>query len=337
MTMPTELRKPHRADSAWDAFSENPAEDKAIPARRDPLRMSRPRGTIPGELLWRNVAGIGGLHILCLLALVPWLFSWSGLLLCFAGLYVFGTLGINLGFHRLLAHQGFTCPKWLERVFAILGVCCLQEGPARWVAAHRLHHQYSDELPDPHSPLVAFFWAHVGWLLVKNRDLDSIAHYERYARDLLQDPFYFRLERNGRWAIVYAVHAAAFAVAGFVVGWIVSGSSSVGWQLAASWLVWGVIVRTVLVWHITWSVNSLTHLWGYRTYETRENSRNNWLVGLIANGEGWHNNHHAEQRAAAHGHRPAELDITWQTIRLLRLLGLARNVITPKCWAESGR
>ena len=107
-----------------------------------------------------------------------------------------------------------------------------------------------------------------------------------------------------------------------------------GTQLAASWFVWGVLVRTVAVWHITWSVNSLTHLFGYRTYETGENSRNNWFVGLVSNGEGWHNNHHADQRAAAHGHFWWEFDVTWQTIRLLRFVGLAHDVVVPKCWTR---
>ncbi|MES1213821.1 MAG: acyl-CoA desaturase, partial [Singulisphaera sp.] len=107
------------------------------------------------------------------------------------------------------------------------------------------------------------------------------------------------------------------------------GNWSAGVQFAASILVWGVFVRTVAVWHITWSVNSLTHIWGYRTYETGENSRNNWFVALISNGEGWHNNHHADQRSAAHGMRWWELDVTYLTIRLLAALGLAHSCISP--------
>ena len=100
-------------------------------------------------------------------------------------------------------------------------------------------------------------------------------------------------------------------------------------QFGLSLLVWGVFVRTVLVWHITWSVNSVAHLWGYRNYATDEGSRNNIVVGLLSNGEGWHNNHHADPRSARHGHRWWELDVTWLTIRFLMVLGLARNVITP--------
>ena len=110
---------------------------------------------------------------------------------------MFGTLGINLCYHRLLAHRGFSLLRtgWSIR-FAILGVCCLQDTPARWVAVHRRHHQHADEQDDPHSPLVNFFWGHMGWVLVENRDLRRLRIFERYARDVLQDRFYGRLERN---------------------------------------------------------------------------------------------------------------------------------------------
>ena len=110
-----------------------------------------------------------------------------------------------------------------------------------------------------------------------------------------------------------------------------------GVQFGLSLLVWGVFVRTVAVWHITWSVNSVTHMWGYRNYETDENSRNNWLVGLVSNGEGWHNNHHADQRSAAHGHRWWEFDVTYITIWLLEKFGLATNVLRPSSKLIKGR
>lgn len=267
-------------------------------------------------------------HLLALFAVIPWLFSWTGVALAFAGLYVFGTLGINLCFHRLLTHRGFNCPRWLEHFFALLGVCCLQDTPARWVAVHRLHHQHSDEEPDPHSPLVTFFWGHVGWLMVENRQVNSVFTYDRYARDVLKDPFYFAFERNLLWVWVNLAQWLMFLLPGFAIGWYQGGVAE-GVQFALSLLVWGVFVRTVAVWHITWSVNSATHMWGYRNYETGENSRNNWLVALVSNGEGWHNNHHADQRSAAHGHRWWELDVTYLTIYLLEKLGLASEVVRP--------
>ena len=123
-----------------------------------------------------------------------------------------------------------------------------------------------------------------------------------------------------------------FFGAGFLIGWPMGGTPMDGIQFGASLMVWGVFVRTVLTWHITWSVNSVTHVWGYRNYETDDNSRNNLLVGLLSNGEGWHNNHHADQRAAAHGHKWWEFDVTWLTIRFLEKLGLVKNVVRPKAW-----
>ncbi len=296
-----------------------------------------PAGATPYRIVWPYVIGVGLLHLLLPLALVPWLFSWTGVLLALAGLYVFGTLGINVCYHRLLTHQSFTCPKWLEHLFATLGVCCLQDTPARWVAIHRLHHKDSDKQPDPHSPLVDFFWGHVGWLLIQNRDVNSVATYEKYARDVLEDPYYMRFERNLFWVWAYGLHLVAFYLVGLAAGWLWTGTLMGGVQFGLSLVVWGVVVRTVAVWHITWSVNSVTHMWGYRTYETRENSRNNWWVALVSNGEGWHNNHHADQRAAAHGHRWWEFDVTYLTIRLLERLGLAKDVVRPRCWSQQER
>jgi fatty-acid desaturase len=276
---------------------------------------------------WIYASGIVFYHAIALLACLPWFFSSTGLVLALLGLYVFGTLGINLCYHRLLAHRGFAVPNWLEHAFAILGVCCLQDTPARWVAVHRRHHQHADEQPDPHSPLVNFFWGHMGWLLVENKELRRRIVYERYARDILKDPFYVRLERT--WLMVLLLSWLVFFFGGFGVGLALGKSAADAAQFGLSILVWGVFVRTVLVWHITWSVNSVTHLWGYRTYETDESSRNNVLIGFVSNGEGWHNNHHAAPRCAQHGHSWWELDVTWLTIRLLEAIGLARRVVRP--------
>src|SRR5439155_2462017 len=131
-------------------------------------------------------------------------------------LYVFGTLGINLCYHRLLAHRGLVVPTWLEHAFAILGVCCMQDTPARWVAVHRRHHQHADEQADPHSPLVNFFWGHMGWLLVENRELSRLGIFDRYARDILRDRFYKGLERNGWRVWIVIISWAAFFLGGLV-------------------------------------------------------------------------------------------------------------------------
>ena len=293
-------------------------------------RLPKPATVREKSIMWDYAISFVVFHAVACLAFFPYFFSWTGVVLAVLGLYVFGTLGINLCFHRLLTHQGFIVPKWLERTFATLGVLCVQDTPAKWVAIHRLHHQYSDEQPDPHSPLVTFFWGHMGWLLVDNVQIHSLNHYEKYARDVLRDPYYFALERKLMWVWVNIASWAVFYLAGFLGYYTfaypnASEANQFGWSV----LIWGVFVRTVLVWHITWSVNSLAHVWGYRNYETDENSRNNWFVGLVSNGEGWHNNHHADQRSAKHGHKWWEFDVTWLTIKFLKAAGLAKEVVMP--------
>jgi fatty-acid desaturase len=285
-------------------------------------------GTDQYKIDWPAVAVVGGIHLAALLAFLPWFFSWTGVCLAILGCYAFGTLGINLGFHRLLTHRSFKCPLWLEYILAVLGVCCLQKPPGQFVATHRAHHQHVDKDGDPHSPLKSFFWGHMGWALVENPGRTNAAMYDKYARDVFRDRFYFRLERNFLWLWLYAIHAVLFFLAGFAVGWLQpGGSTAAGLQFGLSTLVWGAFVRTVLIWHITWSVNSIGHVWGYRNYETRGNSRNSILIGLISNGDGWHNNHHADQRAASHGHKWWELDVTYITLCGLRLFGLAWDLI----------
>jgi stearoyl-CoA desaturase (delta-9 desaturase) len=284
----------------------------------------------PRRLNLRIFATIAGIHLLALLACVPWLFSWSGLAWTVGGLYLFGTLGINIGYHRLLTHRGFRCPRWLEHGLSVLGACCAQGTPMSWVAIHRMHHQNSDVPGDPHSPKAGFWWSHMGWFLIYDPAIYNISTYDRYARDLFQDPFYKWLERPQVWRNLQRTQWAVFLILGALVGALTTGSLAGAAQLGLSWLVWGMFLRTVAVWHITWSVNSVTHLWGYRNHATPDRSRNNWLVGLVSNGEGWHNNHHAEPRCAAHGQRWWELDVSYLTIRVWERLGLASDVVKPR-------
>src|SRR6056297_3087330 len=297
----------------------------------DPQRLPLPEATQPLQVMWRYVFVLSAVHIVACLAVLPWLWSWEGFVLAIAGHFVFGMLGITVGYHRLLTHRGFTCPKWLEHSLAILGMCNLQDSPARWVAIHRMHHQHSDHQPDPHSPLVNFLWGHMGWVVCRHKDLDRTSHYERYVRDLLRDPFYLKLERKDGWFFVFLIHALIITLSGAVFGYFASGGVvAEAVRYAASWTVWAVAVRTVFVLHGTWSVNSLSHVFGYRNYQTRDHSTNNWLVALLSHGEGWHNNHHAQPRSAAHGHRWFEFDMSWWIIRGLEAVGLAKDVVRPK-------
>jgi stearoyl-CoA desaturase (delta-9 desaturase) len=309
-----------------------------IPASTAPqLRpIELPEGVQPYRIDWVNVAVIGTIHALALLAFLPIYFNWAAVIVAIICARLFGLIGVNIGYHRLLTHRGFKCPKWLEHTFVIIAICCAEDTPARWVAVHRRHHEKSDEQPDPHSPLAGFFWSHIGWLLVKNPDLSRLGIYDRYARDILRDPFYVALERH-QWQLkILLIQINVFFFAGLLAGFAMGGSWSEAVVFGLSIVIWAVFVRTVFVWHQTWAVNSLTHLWGYRSYATDEDSRNNWFVGLWAHGEGWHNNHHADQRSARHGHRWWEFDTTYLTIRLFEKLGLVWDVVQPRRLKEPG-
>ena len=304
------------------------AADSDTPAAARP-RLRLPAGVRPFQFNWPYIIVIAGYHAAAVLAFMPGYFSWSGLVLAMLGTHLCGLFGINLCYHRLLTHRGLKVPKWLEHAMVIVAMSCLQETPARWVAIHRRHHQFADEQPDPHSPLANFFWGPCGWILVHQPELSRLGIYERYAKDILRDRFYVALERHGWLVWINLLQMPLFFAAGFAAAWLSGEPPALAAQTGLSILLFGVFVRTVLVWHITWAVNSVTHLWGYRSYETDEDSRNNIVVGLISNGEGWHNNHHADPRSARHGHRWWEMDNTWLTIRFLERIGLATDVVTP--------
>ena len=296
------------------------------PAPPKPTSIDRPVATRPTVALVRYVVPVVTIHLLGFLCLVPAFFSWTGVVVCLIGVHLFGQ-AITMGYHRLLTHRSFETRLWFEHLLVLLAMCSFEDTPARWVATHRVHHAHSDEQEDPHSPLVSAFWGHMGWLLVFNRALHTAGRYEKYARDVLRDPFYMWLERRSwRIAVIYVIHAILFFTVAFAIGAPIWGVTEGLW-FGASIVVWGVIVRTLLVWHITWSVNSLSHLFGYRNHETDEESRNNWFVALVSAGEGWHNNHHHDPKCCTVSHRWWELDVTHLEVRLLRRLGIVTSIV----------
>jgi fatty-acid desaturase len=264
-------------------------------------------------IAWPPLIWIGALHVLALLAVVPGYFTWSALAVCIALHWLTGGVGITMTYHRLLTHRSFaTRPKWLEYVLTIIGCCASEGGPIGWVADHRRHHKYSDQEEDVHSPHRGFGWAHMFWWMTP--DISSIhtpEYLERWAPDLYRDPVHRFLER-WHFAFVLLSFAGLYAVGGM------------------PWLVWGGFLRSVLVLHTTWLVNSATHVWGYRSHETRDDSTNLWWVALLTYGEGWHNNHHAFQTSARHGLRWWELDMTYLVIRTLSLVGITYDLKLPK-------
>jgi len=283
----------------------------------------------PYSLNHLYIGTIVAIHLLALIALHPYFFSWLGVITMLIGIHVFGQ-GITIGYHRLLTHSSFKCPKWVEYSFAVLGICCFEDSPVKWVAIHRIHHVHSDNQPDPHTPLVNFLWSHMGWLMVKNRQTHSLSAIEKFAKDLLRDPFYMYLEKRPLTHVYIALlQLPVFFLLGFAASWLFWGGNG-AFQLGSSMVVWGVYARIVAVWHITWSVNSLSHLFGYQNYKTDEHSRNNWFVALLTVGEGWHNNHHEDPSTACLQHRWWEIDISYYEIKLLEKIGLASEVIEPR-------
>lgn len=298
--------------------------------KSEPLthKVAHPPSVDANHLQLSYVLSFAIMHLLAMLVFLPWFFSWTGVIAFWAGVIVFGQIGIPVCYHRQLTHRSFKTPKWLEHSFVVLALCSAQETPAKWVAWHRKHHGNTDEREDPHTPLVNFIWSHVGWLCVKNQSRTPLSFYEKYSRDILQDPFYMYLERSrAAFAWIYLLHAFAYFLIAWAISSAVMGNIAPALQMASSILVWGVLARTVYVWHITWSVNSLSHIFGYRNFDTADHSRNNWFVALITGGEGWHNNHHADQAAASVQTRWWELDLNYYFIKCLERVGLATDVV----------
>jgi stearoyl-CoA desaturase (delta-9 desaturase) len=275
------------------------------------------KGVTLSRLNWHVVLGIGAVHVLALLA--PFTFSWAGLIAFIFLAWLSGGVGITLCFHRLLTHRSFKTPKWFEYLTTFCGCLAWQGSPIDWVGTHRIHHQHSDADGDPHTPQHGFTWAHVLWCMHKYPDEQDPKHA---ARDLMRDTGQ-RLFR--RW---YVLPQVIVAVLLFGAGeWLASlGIATSGLSL----FIWGSALRTVVVYHGTWFVNSAAHTWGYRNFDTKDHSTNLWWVAVVSFGEGWHNNHHAQQRSAAHGMRWWEFDLTYRTIKLLALIGLARDIVEPK-------
>jgi stearoyl-CoA desaturase (delta-9 desaturase) len=257
------------------------------------------------KIFWRMVIGMAIFHIFALIALFS--FSWANMIAVAVMWWISGSLGIGLGYHRLLTHRGYKTPKWMEYFLTICASLAIQGGPISWITTHRIHHGFTETDKDPHSPIKGFFWAHMGWIFKGGSDLYDDATRQKYSPDLMKDKFHVFMEK---WYWITNVFAGIilFAIGGF------------------SMVLWGIAFRVVWGWHSVWIVNSITHIWGSRRFDTRDTSTNNALVAMLAWGEGWHNNHHAYPRSSRHGMAWYEFDFNWSQIWLLEKLGLVTDV-----------
>lgn len=244
-------------------------------------------------------------HAAAIAALFFW--SWPALITAIVLYWISGSLGIGMGFHRLITHRGYRVPKLVEYFLITCGALALEGGPITWVVTHRIHHAHTDRTGDPHTPRDGGWWAHIGWILDGRSQKYDRATLQRYAPDLVRNRYYVWLNR------FYYVPLLVLGLMLFALG---------GWGV----MLWGVFLRLTLSLHATWLVNSATHLWGRTRFVTGDDSRNSWWVALLTFGEGWHNNHHAYPTSARHGLRWYEIDLNWLGIRALQFVGLAHAI-----------
>ncbi|WP_254509383.1 acyl-CoA desaturase [Anatilimnocola floriformis] len=261
--------------------------------------------------------------VAAVVSLWGWGFRWTDFALLFS-MYLLTVLGITVGFHRLFTHRSFNTSKTVQVILAILGSMAVQGPLLQWVALHRRHHQHSDGPEDPHSPhhqgqgisgLLRGLWhAHMGWMFgSRPNDLQN------YVKDLSQNKTLQAVSR------LFPLWVALGLILPAAIGWLLVGSVSGAW----TGFIWGGLVRILFVHHVTWSINSVCHVWGQRPFKSSDESRNNAWFGILGLGEGWHNTHHAFPTSARHGLWWWQIDVSYIVIRSLEAFRLAWNVKIP--------
>ncbi|MBL4633701.1 MAG: fatty acid desaturase, partial [Kofleriaceae bacterium] len=235
-----------------------------------------------------------GVHLVAIGGVIYSGWSWSGFALAI-GLYYARMFFVTAGYHRYFSHRSFKTSRVFQFILALGGCCTIQKGPLWWAANHRHHHRASDQEDDIHSPVVhGFWWSHLGWVLVED--------YQHTAWDDIRDMAKFReLRWLNRYDLVPVIAMALL----LQVFW--------GWHA----LLWGFFVSSTLLWHGTFTINSLSHVFGSRRYDTGDASRNNWFLAIVTMGEGWHNNHHHYMNSANQGFFWWEIDMSYILLRIL--------------------
>jgi stearoyl-CoA desaturase (Delta-9 desaturase) len=301
-----------------------PPAPPAPPAGKPLTEGKQPVGILIA--LWAFVV----IPFVAVIAAVPvawgWGLSWLDVGLGFV-MYVIGGFGIGTGFHRYLTHGAFKAKRWLRVVLTLAGTTAIEGAPTQWVADHRRHHMYSDREGDPHSPwrYGESFWgltkgllyAHLGWLFYR-----EMSNRERFAPDLVADRDIQRIDKLFPAVVVTSVLLPA-GIAGLVT-W--------SWQGALSAFFWAGLVRIALLHHVTWSINSICHVYGERPFETRDGDKatNFWPLAILSFGESWHNLHHADPTCARHGVDKGQIDMNARLIWIFEKFGWASHVRWPK-------
>jgi fatty-acid desaturase len=265
--------------------------------------------TFAQPINWTTTFFLGAFHVGAIVAL--FFFTWKALILAIVFWWVAGSLGIGMGYHRLLTHRGYKTPKWMEYFLTTCGSLALEGGPIAWVATHRAHHQSTDKEGDPHSPHDGGLWAHMGWIITGNAMHNKAKELLPLVPDLRKDKFHAWIS-EWHWVPLGLLSVLILAFGGW------------------SCLLWAIFLRTTVGLHATWLVNSATHMWGSQRFITGDSSKNNFWVAILTFGEGWHNNHHASAQTARHGLRWYEFDPNWYGICALKMLGLAWEIKAPK-------
>ncbi len=242
--------------------------------------------------------------------------SHAAIFICVA-LYFIRMFAITGFYHRYFSHKSFETNRFFQFLFAIMGLTSVQRGPLWWASNHRHHHQYSDKNNDLHSPVTkGFLWSHIGWILC---DKNMPTHYER-VKELSAFPELVFVNRFD-WLV-----PLLFSIALYWLGVLLNNLNpelgTTGWQI----FTWGFFVSTVLLFHGTCTINSLSHVYGSKRFETGDESRNNALLALITLGEGWHNNHHRYPGSVRQGFYWWEIDITYYILRVMSWVGIVKNL-----------
>ncbi len=272
----------------------DPRDFPPVVARRDDERLN-----------WKGSLPFFGVHVIAL-GVVFIGATWGDIALCL-GLYYLRMFAITGGYHRYFSHRSYKTGRFFQFCLALLGTMCAQKGPLWWAAHHRAHHKHSDGVEDIHSPIRrGLWWSHVGWILCK--------HYEKTDWQRIQDfAKYPEIRWLNRWHLLPPI---GIAVLLYALG---------GWHA----MLWGGFMSTVLLWHGTFTINSLSHLFGTRRYKTTDTSRNNFWLALLTMGEGWHNNHHHYMSSANQGFFWWEIDMSYYVLKVLSWLGIVWDLRKP--------